>query len=141
MDVRCKLDGRYPSTQQFYTAPHSSRRVSKPKAIPQAILTKLHRYDPWRTRVTRTVAKPSRPMGAVGLSFRSYRNSESTARDLISSIWTTLDRNLDTCTIFVNTIADLLDEEVKKEELLNTWDSFEVEVRPPRKSLVLTASD
>jgi len=80
-------------------------------------------------------------MGAVGLSFRSYRNSESTARDLISSIWNVLDRNLDTSAIFVNTVADLLDEEDKKEDLLNTWDCFEVEVCPPRKSSVLEASD
>ena len=52
---------------------------------------------------------------------------------MISSIWNVLDRNLDTSTIFVNTLADLLDEEDKKEELLNTWDCFEVEVCPSHK--------
>ena len=79
-------------------------------------------------------------MGAVGLSFRSYRNSESTARDLISSIWNVLDRNLDTSAIFVNAVADLLDDEDKKEDLLSTWDCFQVEVCPPYQSLALKPS-
>jgi len=80
-------------------------------------------------------------MGAVGLSFRSYRNSESTARDLISSIWNVLDRSLDTSAIFVNTVADLLDDEDKREDLLTTWDCFEIEVCPPHQSSALEAGD
>jgi len=92
-------------------------------------------------KATRTTAKPPRPMGAVGLSFRSYRNSESSARDLISSIWNALDRNLDTSAVFVNTVVDLLDEEDKREDLLSTWDCFKVEVCLPYQSPVLEVRD
>ena len=49
-------------------------------------------------------------------------------------------RNLDTSTIFANTVADLLEED-KNGELPNTWDCFEVEVCPPRKSSVLEIID
>ena len=78
-----------------------------------------------------TAANPPRAVGAVELSLRSYRNSESTARDLISSIWNILDQSLDTSATFVNLIVDLLDEEDKKKDLLSTWNGFKIEVRSP----------
>lgn len=67
-------------------------------------------------------------MGAVELSLRSYRSSESTARDLISSIWSVLDQNLDTCATLVNMVVDVLDVEDKKKDLLNAWNGFKIEV-------------
>lgn len=76
-----------------------------------------------------TAANPPRAVGAVELSLRSYRHSESTARDLISSIWNVLDQNLDTSATFVNMIVDLLDEEDKKKDLLGAWNGFKIEVR------------
>lgn len=70
-------------------------------------------------------------MGAVELSLRSYRNSESAARDLISSIWNVLDQNLDASATIVSMIVDLLDEEDKKKDLLSAWNGFKLEVRFP----------
>ena len=78
--------------------------------------------------MTSTATNPPRAVGAVELSLRSYRNSESTARDLISSIWNVLDQNLDTSATIVNMIVDLLDGEDKKKDLLNAWNGFKIEV-------------
>lgn len=77
------------------------------------------------------MANSPRAVGAVELSLRSYRNSESTARDLISSIWNVVDQNVDTSATFVNMIVDLLDEEDKKKDLLSAWNGFKIEVRTP----------
>ena len=74
---------------------------------------------------------PPRALGAVELSLRSYRNSESNARDLISSVWNVLDQNSDTSATVVNLIVELLDEEDKKKDLLNAWNGFKIEVRFP----------
>lgn len=78
-----------------------------------------------------TAANTPRAVGAVELSLRSYRNSESAARDLISSIWNVLDQNLDASATIVNMIVDLLDEEDKKKDLLSAWNGFKLEVRFP----------
>ena len=88
-------------------------------------------------KVASAAANPPRAVGAVELSLRSYRNSESTARDLISSIWNVLDQNLDTSATFVNIIVDILDEEDKKKDLLNAWNGFKIEVRSP-SSIIYT---
>jgi hypothetical protein len=81
--------------------------------------------------VASIATNPPRALGAVELSLRSYRNSESNARDLISSIWNVLDQNSDTSATVVNLIVELLDEEDKKKDLLNAWNGFKIEVRFP----------
>ena len=49
---------------------------------------------------------------------RGYHSSESSARDLISTIWNILDRNLEHTASIVNGCVDLLEEEEKKQGLL-----------------------
>ena len=60
---------------------------------------------------------------------RGYRASESSARDLISTIWNILDGNLEHTASIINAFVDLLEEEEKKQDLLASWKGFAVEVR------------
>lgn len=59
---------------------------------------------------------------------RSYRANESAARDLISTTWNVLDRNLEGTASVINSLVDLLDDEDKKKSLLEAWNGFKVEV-------------
>lgn len=67
-------------------------------------------------------------MLAAKAAVRGFRLNESTARDLISTIWNVLDRNLDDTAGIVNAIVDLFDEEEKKSNLLSSWNGFKIEV-------------
>ena len=62
-------------------------------------------------------------------AIRSYRASESGARDLISTVWNVLDQNLEGTASIINALVDLLDEEDKKKDILQAWNGFKVEVR------------
>jgi hypothetical protein len=59
---------------------------------------------------------------------RSYRANESSAKDLISTVWNVLDGNLEGCASVVGGFVDLLDDEEKKADLLASWKGFEIEV-------------
>lgn len=59
---------------------------------------------------------------------RGYRANESSARDLISTVWNVLDNNLDDTASIVNGVVDLLEEEEKKRDLLTAWNGFKIEV-------------
>nr|VWP00647.1 Polyketide synthetase protein [Ganoderma boninense] len=90
----------------------------------------------WRTwPPTRQVRSP-----VVRAAIRSYRASESAARDLISTVWNVLDRNLDGTASVVNALVDLADEEDKKRDLLTAWNGFKVEQRNQFPELVPTAT-
>ncbi|KAF9792169.1 hypothetical protein BJ322DRAFT_17332 [Thelephora terrestris] len=102
-------------------------------------LATAERYHTLYSKVASIAANPPRAVGAVELSLRSYRGSESTARDLISSIWNVLDHNLDTCATLVNMVVDVLDVEDKKKDLLNAWNGFKIEQRGQFPELVPTS--
>jgi len=59
---------------------------------------------------------------------RSYRSSESGARDLISTVHTILQQDLDSSASILNLLVDLLDDEEKRRTLLSAWNGFKVEV-------------
>lgn len=67
-------------------------------------------------------------MPAVKAAIRSYRASESGARDLISTIWNISDRSLEGTAGVISSIVDLMDDEDKKKDLLQAWNGFKVEV-------------
>jgi len=66
----------------------------------------------------------------VKAAIQGYRTSESSARDLILTIWNVLDHNLEHTASIVNAFVDLLDQEEKKQDLLASWKGFAIEVRP-----------
>lgn len=68
------------------------------------------------------------PVAAVKAAIRSFRGSESGAKDLISTCWNVLDRDLDRTASIILGVVDLLDNEDKKNHLLAAWNGFKVEV-------------
>lgn len=79
-------------------------------------------------RISSLVPNPAGAVPAIQSAMRSYRHSESAARDLISTVWNILDRNLDGTASVVYLLVDILDEEDKKRELLAAWNGFKIEV-------------
>ncbi|KAI0780465.1 hypothetical protein BD413DRAFT_463543 [Trametes elegans] len=77
---------------------------------------------------------------AVTAALRSYKTNESSARDLISTVWNILDRNLDGAASIVNVLVDLVDDDEKKQNLLAAWNGFKVEQRSQFPELVPTAT-
>lgn len=86
------------------------------------------RHALFLTRLESVASNPATAVPAVRAATRGYRSSESSARDLISTIWNILDRNLDHTAGIVNAFVDLLDEEEKKQDLLASWKGFAIEV-------------
>ncbi|PFH48349.1 hypothetical protein AMATHDRAFT_196723 [Amanita thiersii Skay4041] len=97
------------------------------------------RHATFIARLGSLAANPMTAVPAVKAAIRSYRASESSARDLISTMWNTLDRNLEHAASIVNAFVDLLDEEEKKQDLLSSWKGFAIEQRQQFPELVPTA--
>jgi hypothetical protein len=75
----------------------------------------------------------------VRTAVRSYKASESGARDLIGTAWTVLGSDVEATATIVNALVDLLDDEDKKKELLAAWNGFKVERRQEFPDLVPTS--
>ncbi|EGN95836.1 hypothetical protein SERLA73DRAFT_162550 [Serpula lacrymans var. lacrymans S7.3] len=97
------------------------------------------RHAAFMARLRSLAPNPITATPAVKAAVRGYRLSESSARDLISTIWNVLDNNLDDTASIVNGIVDLLDEEEKKTALLSSWNGFKIEQRRQFPDLVPTA--
>lgn len=65
---------------------------------------------------------------SVRLAVRSYRASESSARDLISTIYNLVNRDLEASASLIVPLVDLLDDEEKKRDLLAAYNGFKIEV-------------
>lgn len=88
-------------------------------------------------RVSSIAPNPTGAIPAVKAAVRSYRANESAARDLISTIWNISDNNFEGTAGVMNSLVEYLDEEDKKKDLLQAWNSFKIEVCGscmPRKS-------
>jgi hypothetical protein len=93
------------------------------------------------TRLQSVAPNPTNAVLAANAAVRGFRLNESTARDLISTIWNILDRNLDNTAGIINAIVDLFDEEEKKSGLLTSWNGFKIEVFCQPLHVVLRESD
>ncbi|KAG1782394.1 hypothetical protein EV702DRAFT_1064083 [Suillus placidus] len=94
------------------------------------------RHAAFVSRLQSVAPNPSTAVLAAKAAVRGFRLNESTARDLISTIWNVLDRNLDDTAGIVNAIVDLFDEEEKKSNLLSSWNGFKIEQRQQFPDLV-----
>ncbi|KZT09676.1 uncharacterized protein LAESUDRAFT_646679 [Laetiporus sulphureus 93-53] len=92
------------------------------------------------SRINALALHPVTALPAIQAAVRSYRVSESAARDLISTIWNILDRDLDGTASIINVLVDLIDEEDKNRELLTAWNNFKIEQRAQFPELVPTAT-
>ncbi|KAG1756876.1 uncharacterized protein EDB91DRAFT_1094923 [Suillus paluster] len=94
------------------------------------------RHAAFISRLQSVAPNPTTAVLAAKAAVRGFRLNESTARDLISTIWNVLDRNLDDTAGIVNAIVDLFDEEDKKSNLLSSWNGFKIEQRQQFPDLV-----
>ncbi|KAG0707853.1 hypothetical protein DFH29DRAFT_600998 [Suillus ampliporus] len=94
------------------------------------------RHAAFISRLQSVAPNPTTAVLAAKAAVRGFRLNESTARDLISTIWNVLDRNLDDTAGIVNAIVDLFDEEEKKSNLLSSWNGFKIEQRQQFPDLV-----
>lgn len=89
---------------------------------------RCRRYTALLARLRSIAPNPTNAVAAVKLSLRSFRASESAPRDLISTVWNILDRDLDNTASIVNILVDIVDDEEKKSALLSAWNGFKLEV-------------
>ncbi|PPR02196.1 hypothetical protein CVT24_011423 [Panaeolus cyanescens] len=109
-----------------------SRGASRPSTPPVATDVDpavAAKHADFLTRLQTLAPNPTTAVPAVKAATRSYRFSECTARDLISTIWNVMDRHLEHTASIVNAFVDLLDEEDKKQDLLSSWKGFAIEQR------------
>jgi len=90
-------------------------------------------------RLRNLALHPTNAIAGVKLALRDYTASQSGARDLISTIWNILDRDLDATASVVNLIVDYLEDEEKKTALLSAWNGFKIERRREFPDLMPTS--
>ena len=90
-------------------------------------------------RLRNLAPHPTNAIAGVKLALRDYTASQSGARDLISTIWSILDRELDATASVVNVIVDYLEDEEKKTALLSAWNGFKIERRREFPDLMPTS--
>ena len=90
-------------------------------------------------RLRNLAPHPTNAIAGVKLALRDYTASQSGARDLISTIWSILDRDLDATASIVNLMVDYLEDEEKKTALLSAWNGFKIERRREFPDLMPTS--
>ncbi|KAG8732930.1 hypothetical protein FRC11_010023 [Ceratobasidium sp. 423] len=75
---------------------------------------------------------------AIRGAIRSYKSSESSAKDMLATIRIVLDDNMNTMSTLVNGLIPLFDEE-KRKDTLNAWNGMKIEQRDQFPSLTPTS--
>lgn len=114
--------------------PNTSRPASPPRGDMDPAV--LERHAMVMARLQSVATNQATAVPVVKAAVRGYRASESSARDLISTIWNVLDQNLEHTASIVNAFVDLLDQEEKKQDLLTSWKGFAIEQRKQFPDLV-----
>ncbi|ELU44184.1 cytoplasmic protein [Rhizoctonia solani AG-1 IA] len=75
---------------------------------------------------------------AIRGAIRSYKSNESSAKDMLTTIRTVLDDNMNAMSTLVNGLVPLFDEE-KRGDILNAWNGMKIEQRDQFPSLTPTS--
>ncbi|KAL1716434.1 hypothetical protein EV715DRAFT_205332 [Schizophyllum commune] len=115
--------------------------VQRPATPPRTDIdpATLARHQELMNRINAYAANPSHAVPAVRFAIRSYRANESSARDLISTVWNVLDNHLEHTASIISGFVDILDDEEKRQDLLTSWKGFEVEQKRQFPDLVPSA--
>ncbi|KAF8837599.1 hypothetical protein BDN67DRAFT_972749 [Paxillus ammoniavirescens] len=116
-----------------------SRRASPSPQRGDIDLIVDERQAAFVARLQNITPNPNSAVPAVMAAVRGYRANESSARDLISTVWNVLDNNLDDTASIINGVVDLLEEEEKKRGLLAMWNGFKIEQRQQFPELIPTS--
>ena len=128
-----------PTRHQTPSPPPPSMDPVTAEYIPLFLFTRAYaadsdfgfprRYTAIFARLRTLTAHPTNAVAGVKLALRDYTASQSAARDLISTVWNTLDRDLDVTASIINLVVDFLEDEEKKMDLLSAWNTFKIERR------------
>ncbi|KAJ7438228.1 hypothetical protein B0H11DRAFT_2358944 [Mycena galericulata] len=105
------------------------------------------RHAAFLSRLASLAPNPTTALPAARAAIRSFRAAESSARDLISTLWSVVGGGgsvgvgavVDAAASIVNALVDLLDEGEQREAVLAAWRGFEVEQRRQFPELVPSA--
>ncbi|KAF9532795.1 hypothetical protein CPB83DRAFT_784026 [Crepidotus variabilis] len=114
------------------TPPNNGARTPRPPSPDggaDADPAVAERHANFLARLQSLAPNPTAAVPSVKSAIRSYRANESTARDLILTIWNVLDCNLEQTASIVNAFVDLVDDDEKKQDILGSWKGFAVEQR------------
>ncbi|CAE6363209.1 unnamed protein product [Rhizoctonia solani] len=75
---------------------------------------------------------------AIRGAIRSYKSNESSAKDMLATIRTVLDDNMNAMSTLVNGLVPLFEEE-KRSDILNAWNGMKIEQRDQFPSLTPTS--
>lgn len=59
---------------------------------------------------------------------RGYRSSETSAEDLVDTMWNVFDRQIDVAAGIINRVADLFDDAEKRISILSAWRDLQANV-------------
>ncbi|KAI0293559.1 hypothetical protein BC826DRAFT_1104999 [Russula brevipes] len=124
---RGQHDSQQGDTNETPPQPNRNQAPSPPPPSMDPITAE--RYTAVFTRLRTLTAHPTSSVAGVKLALRDYTASQSGARDLISTVWNTLDRDLDATASIINLVVDFLEDEEKKTDLLGAWNTFKIERR------------
>ncbi|KAG8835738.1 Small subunit processome complex component [Serendipita sp. 399] len=96
----------------------------------------VQRHGAFMSRLATATQGSPTSMTAIKSAIRSYRASESTARDLIHTFYSILDQSLEVTGTFISSLVDLLDSEEKKSNLLAGWQTYKLEQQEQFPSLL-----
>ncbi|KAJ7087663.1 hypothetical protein B0H15DRAFT_1022723 [Mycena belliarum] len=94
------------------------------------------RHSAFLARLASLAPNPTTALPAARAAIRSFRAGEAPARDLVSTVFSILDRRMEAAASIVNALVDLLEEGEQRTELLGAWRGFEVEQRRQFPDLV-----
>ncbi|KAJ7187604.1 hypothetical protein GGX14DRAFT_611193 [Mycena pura] len=97
------------------------------------------RHSAFLARLASLAPHPTTALPVARAAIRSFRASESSARDLISTLWSVVDARMEAASSIVNSLVDLLEEHDQREAILAAWCDFEVEQRQQFPDLVPVA--
>ncbi|KAJ7706693.1 hypothetical protein B0H17DRAFT_972658 [Mycena rosella] len=97
------------------------------------------RHAAFLARLATLAPNPTTALPAARAAIRSFRAAESSARDLISTLWSVLDARMEPAASIVNALVDILDEPPQRADVLAAWRGFEIEQRRQFPELVPSA--
>ncbi|GJJ12290.1 hypothetical protein Clacol_006531 [Clathrus columnatus] len=119
-----------PSAPSFSTPPLLDSSQSD---VPLAV---SERHAAFIARINILTSNPTNAVPAIKSAIRSYRSNESGPRDLINTIFTVVNKNLDDTASLISSLVELLDDEDKRRALLASWNGFKIEQQQQFPDLV-----
>lgn len=94
-------------------------------------LSYARKHAAFMARIANLTSDSPSAAAAFKAAIRSYRASEQSAKDLISIFYSRLNDDLEATSSLIVPLIDMLDDNEKKKDLLETFNGFKTEVFSP----------